>query len=187
MAITSLVLGILSLTCFSVLAGIPALVLGIVAMNRVRGSSGALRGKGLAISGLVTGGLSILFLPLTAAIVLPAVAAARAKAQEAACMLNVRQCVILCQQFASEHDGRLPEKWEDLGVLLPDGEARTHLLTCPSHKNAAGTSYELLGGGRNLSDLTAPSETILVREIDASHRGRRVVGYADTRVVVVSD
>jgi hypothetical protein len=58
-AIWSLVLGILSLTCFGFIAGIPAVVLGSVAKRKIAESGGMIRGQGLATAGLVMGWVSI--------------------------------------------------------------------------------------------------------------------------------
>ena len=58
-AIWSLVLGILSLTCFGLIAGIPAVILGSVAKRKIAESGGMIRGQGLATAGLVMGWVSI--------------------------------------------------------------------------------------------------------------------------------
>ena len=75
LAIWSLMLGILSLTCFWLLTAIPAVICGHMAYSRIRRSAGVLSGEGLAIGGLITGyiaiALSIFVLPLLAAIAIP--------------------------------------------------------------------------------------------------------------------
>lgn len=60
-AIWSLVLGILSVTCLGLLAGIPAVILGTIGKRKIGESGGALRGQGLATAGLVLGWVSIGF------------------------------------------------------------------------------------------------------------------------------
>jgi prepilin-type processing-associated H-X9-DG protein len=57
-ATTSLVLGLLSLLCLF-LTGIPAVIFGILGLRDIGRSQGRLRGRGLAITGLVTGSLGI--------------------------------------------------------------------------------------------------------------------------------
>lgn len=54
LAVWSLILGILSLMCFGMFSGIPAVICGHLAQSRIRHSGGALGGGGLAIGGLVT-------------------------------------------------------------------------------------------------------------------------------------
>jgi hypothetical protein len=58
LAILSLVLGILSLFLFA-LAGIPALIIGIVSIVKIRRSSGELKGKYIALAGM---NISVLFM-----------------------------------------------------------------------------------------------------------------------------
>ena len=59
LAIASLVLGILSCVCLGILAGIPAVICGHMALGRIKASGQG--GRGLAIVGLVLGYLSIVF------------------------------------------------------------------------------------------------------------------------------
>lgn len=58
-AIWSLVLGILSVTCLGLIAGIPAVILGNIAKKKIAASGGLIRGSGLATAGLVMGWVSI--------------------------------------------------------------------------------------------------------------------------------
>ncbi|MBN1901462.1 DUF4190 domain-containing protein [Candidatus Sumerlaeota bacterium] len=59
-AVFSLVLGVMSIVCFGVLAGIPALILGVIAISEIRRSQGALSGLGMAIAGMILGICSLL-------------------------------------------------------------------------------------------------------------------------------
>lgn len=58
-ATISLVLGILGLVCFGIFAGIPALILGILALKDIKKGEGSLAGSGMAIAGIVLGICSI--------------------------------------------------------------------------------------------------------------------------------
>jgi thiol-disulfide isomerase/thioredoxin len=59
-ATVSLVLGILSFACcFGFLTGIPAIILGFLARRDIARSGGTVQGNGLAIGGIVMGGLSV--------------------------------------------------------------------------------------------------------------------------------
>jgi len=106
LAIWSLVLGILSLTCFWLIAAIPAVICGHVAYSRIRRSAGALSGEGLALGGLITGyigiAMSIFLIPLMAAIAIPNFVKARTTAQMNACINNLRQIDGAKQQWAIE-------------------------------------------------------------------------------------
>jgi prepilin-type processing-associated H-X9-DG protein len=98
LAVASLVLGILSCP-FSILAGIPGLVCGIMGLNRISRSERAaasprLTGQGLAIAGIILSGLSMLILPVMVGLMLPAVQAAREAARRVGCANNVRSMAI---------------------------------------------------------------------------------------------
>jgi prepilin-type processing-associated H-X9-DG protein len=186
LAIASLVLGILSVSCLSILAGIPALILGIVALSKIGKSAGTLVGQGLAIAGLVLGGVSFLLLPITAALVLPAFSNARGAAYQAACLNNVRQCTLACQMYAQEHEATLPNSLDDVKKFMGNEAAAQQALHCHQEKGTA-VSYELVTPGKKLADLGQPAETIIIREINAPHRGKRAVGFADGHVEMRAD
>ena len=107
LAIWSLVLGILSLTCFWLLTAIPAVICGHVAYSRIRRSAGALSGEGLALGGLITGyasiALSIFVIPLLAAIAIPNFVKARTTAQMNLCITHLQQIDNAKQQWATEN------------------------------------------------------------------------------------
>ena len=107
LAIWSLVLGILGLTCFWLLTAIPAVICGHVAYGRIRRSGGALSGEGLALGGMITGymgiALSILVIPLMAAIAIPNFVKARHTAQMNACINNLRLIDGAKMQWALEN------------------------------------------------------------------------------------
>jgi hypothetical protein len=62
MAVTSLVLGILGLACVGPITGLPALILGLVALNRSRRQPEAYGGGGLAIAGIALGACSFMMM-----------------------------------------------------------------------------------------------------------------------------
>lgn len=51
LAIWSLVLGILSLLCFTIFAAIPGVICGHKALSKIKNSGGTLTGQGMAIAG----------------------------------------------------------------------------------------------------------------------------------------
>ncbi len=106
-AVWSLVLGILSLACFSIITGIPAVICGHVALGKIKRAGGALAGSGLAIAGLITGyisiALSVIILPLMLAIAVPNFVKARNTVMQNACITNLRQLEGAKQQWALEN------------------------------------------------------------------------------------
>lgn len=60
-ATASLIFGILGLTCFWGIFGVPAVILGHIAKSNIRKSMGQLGGEGMAMAGLIMGYISIAF------------------------------------------------------------------------------------------------------------------------------
>jgi hypothetical protein len=106
-AVWSLVLGILSLVCFSILTGIPAIICGHLARGKIQRSQGSLTGAGLALAGLITGYVSVAMLvfviPMLAAIAIPNFNRARDMVLQNACISNLRQLDGAIQTWAVEH------------------------------------------------------------------------------------
>jgi competence protein ComGC len=141
LAIWSLILGILSLTCFWLLSAIPAVICGHLAYSRIKRSGGTLEGSGLALGGLITGyisiALSIFMIPLLAAIAIPNLVKAREVAQMNACRNNLRQIEGAKQVWALEHKKEQTDSptAEDLSAYVKNG---FHSLMCP-----AGGTYSI--------------------------------------------
>src|SRR3974390_1450589 len=115
LAIWSLVLGILSLTCFPIFSAIPGVICGHKALSKIKQSGGALTGQGLAIGGLVTGYLGILcalvVIPMVVAIAIPNLVKAREMAMQNICLNNLREIQAAKQQWAvqnSKNPGDVP-------------------------------------------------------------------------------
>lgn len=145
LAIWSLVLGVLSLVCFSIFSAVPAVICGHLAYSRIRRSGGTLAGDGLAIAGLVTGYIGIAFslflIPMMAAIAIPNFVKARDTAQRNACINNLRQIDSAKQQWALEQDkpdDAVPAP-RDLDNYVHNG---FHDLKCPK-----GGSYDIKSVG----------------------------------------
>lgn len=122
LAIWSLVLGILSLMCFSILAAIPGVICGHKALSKIKNAGGALAGRGLAIAGLVTGYIgiawAIFFIPLMLAIAIPNFVKARNTAMENACINNMRQIEAAKEEWALEK-GKSPGEVPVAADLTP--------------------------------------------------------------------
>lgn len=115
MAITSLVLGILGLFSCGVTA-LVGLVLGIVALVKIRNSQGRLSGNGLAIAGIIVSGIFLVMLPIFAAMLLPALAKAKERAQTITCANNVKQLGLAVRMHATDNNDKLPSaaNWCDV-------------------------------------------------------------------------
>ncbi len=92
-ATASLVLGILSVTCLGLLAGIPAIVLGHISRKNIQQSMGRLKGDGMATAGLVMGYISVALIPVVliiAAIAIPSLLRSRMAANDSAAASTLR-------------------------------------------------------------------------------------------------
>jgi hypothetical protein len=87
-----MILGILSLTClgFGAVLAVPAVILGHLSKSSIRKSAGRLSGGGMATTGLILGYISIAFLPVMLAIVLPSLLHDRIAANESSAASTVR-------------------------------------------------------------------------------------------------
>lgn len=120
MAIWSLTLGILSNTCLWILGSIPAILLGIVAIRKIDASAGSQKGRGLAIAGIVTGGVGFiggLFpVSIAAAMLIPSFTAVQEQARATKEISQARQVYVACRSYEADF-GQLPG---NLGELIPD-------------------------------------------------------------------
>ena len=141
LAISSLVLGMLSLLCFGMFSGIPAVICGHLAQSTIRKSEGTIGGGGLAIGGLVTGYIGTVFTTITvlgilAGMMLPAVSAARDRARRTQCMSNMKQIGLVCNMYALDHDSKYPSRFSELKDV---GGSSVLLFKCPATDTVIGS------------------------------------------------
>jgi hypothetical protein len=196
LAVTALILGILGfLTCG--LMAVPGLVCGLVSQRRIRKGAGELRGKEMALAGIIVSGLSLICLPVLAAMLIPALGQARGKAQEVMCLNNAKQLGLAARIYATDNGDRFPVagKWCD---QFQNGLIPPTVLVCPLDQGKRRLSYafnERLDGAE--SDKVDP-QTVLFFESNrdgwnvkggrelvptsAPHHGGLVVVFADGSV-----
>ena len=164
LAITSLVLGILSVICFGIVAGIPAIITGHMARGRARQYPDRHANAGLGLAGVILGYVSIVeTVVLVFAMLLPMLAAlggAKSKAQEVQCASNLKQIGLAVQMYAQDNKDRFPETLKQMGTYLGTSGA----LVCPSDavlkaqsldaKDFSKTSYVVTLEGASSSNPT---------------------------------
>lgn len=109
LAIVSLLLGLFSFVGWF-LSGIPAMITGVLALLKIGQSGGQLRGKGMAITGIVLGGTAPLPLTVAALLMIPVVIAAREAGYRTMSQNNLKQIGLAVQNY---HD--------TFGLLPPGG------------------------------------------------------------------
>jgi hypothetical protein len=166
MAIASLVLGVLGWVTLG-LGSLLGLILGIVAMVRIGRSRGALRGNGVALAGTIVSGTFLLIVPILAAMLLPALAKAKAKAQGIYCMNNLKQLGLGTIMYANDHQNLLPAgtNWSSAVVKYVGSE---RVFVCPADRHAKKCAYafNVNLSGIDLKEVRSPSDTVLIFESD---------------------
>jgi prepilin-type processing-associated H-X9-DG protein len=198
LAISSLVLGILSICasfiCVGVLFGILAIVFAIVSLLRI--SKGKAAGKNIAIAGILTGAvglmLSLVISLILAGMLLPALNSAREKARRISCATNLKQIALAVKMYALDNADKFPdgngvaglEKLRKLRYL-----DNPNIFVCPTSGvrpaapgapiAEANCSYLYLGSGK---DESVSPDTPIACDNPANHRNYGNVLYADGHV-----
>lgn len=116
-AVASLVFGLLSCV-LSLLAGIPAIIFGTIGLRAISrskqsGSGPLLTGNGMALTGLVMGGMSCVITPVLVGLLVPAVQSAREAANRATCSSRLKMVGLGMHMFASAHGDQFPKSIVD--------------------------------------------------------------------------
>jgi hypothetical protein len=164
MAVAALVCGILGLVPCGPLLGIVGLILGIIAALRARREPQRYGGKGMAIGGICTGGLSILLLPVVIAIVLPGMARSNELTNRAISQSNLRGIGMAIKLYANDNASAFPP---DFQALIADGSCVPKQLTNPNSGRSSGCDYYYVTG------LTSgdPKDWIIAFEDPNQNRG----------------
>lgn len=164
LAITSLVLGICSFAlCLTFLTGIPAIITGHIAYNRARKFPLQFGGKGLATAGLILGYCSLAFaLLLMPAMLLPALARAKQKAQTIQCVNNLKQIGVACRLYADSHNNVWPT---DLKSIVQDLGRDPRPLKCPSDTRITAAESASTVSADNISYEIVTSEAPKADEV----------------------
>ena len=143
MAVTSLVLGILGMFSCGITA-LVGLILGIVALAKIKKSGGRLDGRGLALAGTIVSGVFLTLIPVMiaiyAAMLLPALASAKQKAMEINCVNNEKQLALAVILYSGENTNHFPSAatWCD-AIKTAAGSER--IFKCPTANPASRCDY----------------------------------------------
>jgi prepilin-type processing-associated H-X9-DG protein len=187
LAIASFVMGLVSLVIcvlWPVLA-LPAIICGIVALVKISGSNGSLKGKGYAITGIILPAVMAILLPflaMFAAIMMPALVKARDVAQRTVCLTNLNGLGAAMTIYANDNNGQLSpaDRWCDL--LISKGSVSPKMLLCPDSDAVEGESsyaMNINAAGKKLDQL--PPDMVLLFETDAGKEAEPRTEIINTR------
>ncbi|MGA9776777.1 MAG: DUF4190 domain-containing protein [Limisphaerales bacterium] len=164
LAVTSLVLGVLGVfTC-----GITALfglIFGIIALVKVSNSRGALRGGGIALAGVIVSGIFLFMIPFYAAMLLPALSAAKQKAQAINCVNNEKQLALAVKIYSDDHNGQLPPAatWCD---AIKTSVGSEQVFKCPAANSSSRCDYAFNARLDGLDASKVAPNTVMIFESD---------------------
>ncbi|HTV43006.1 MAG TPA: DUF4190 domain-containing protein [Candidatus Sulfotelmatobacter sp.] len=202
LAITSLVLGILALFSCGATA-LFGLAFGIIALITVKRSGGTLKGDGIALAGIIVSGIFLFMVPIFAAMLLPALAAAKQRAQTINCVSNERVLALSIRMYATEHTNHFPPAatWCDAIKIYAGGSER--VFKCPAVATGASRcDYGFNAALDGMDQSKVDPQTVMLFESDggwnanggpdsmatpARHENGRVcvVAYANGSVQIV--
>jgi prepilin-type processing-associated H-X9-DG protein len=161
LAISSLVLGILGIVSCGITA-LAGLILGIVAMVKVKNSGGRLGGGGIALAGIIVSGIFLLMIPIQAALLLPALAAAKQKAQEINCVNNEKQLALAVLIYTSDHTNHVPPAatWCD-AIKVSE-----KIFKCPAANSSSQCDYAFNAKLDGMDTSKINPQTVMIFESD---------------------
>lgn len=180
-AVGSLICGILGL--FLLLPSLPAVILGHLSLSSIKKSAGTLKGRGMAIAGLITGYCAMLLtvLAVFASLVLPQLTSIMIQAAEIQTVDNAKKILIGIQQYAATHQGTLPPTLE---TLYEDGILTDRSLLQFPGKRIPGQGWDYPGAGMNTS---SPANPIVLVSRKAGRSKMIIVGRLDGSVAMMRE
>jgi hypothetical protein len=164
LAVTSLVLGIIGFfTCGT--AALVGLILGIIAIVKIKNSEGRLSGSGLALAGTIVSGVFVIMIPIFAAMLLPALAAAKEKAKEISCVNNEKQLSEAVWVYADSHNSQLPHAATWCDDLKPHVGSEK-VFQCPALRTVNRCDYAFNAKLDGLDKKKVAPTTVMIFESD---------------------
>lgn len=128
----------------------------------------------------------IAIIAILAAMLLPALQNARAKALAISCSANLKQIGVSIAMYVDEYNNVMPNRWDGYQQFL-SGRLQPYLgsrevLRCPSAKADAGTnvSYGYMqdfGGSTIITAIKAPAETVLATDVKRVYNSSGGMGW----------
>lgn len=156
-AIAALVCGILAwfLPFVGVILGVFGIVLGLKSRSAIDASRGALKGRGLALAGIISGIVSVFYqvfivLPVLLAIAIPNFISMQTKAREIMIRANMHNIRVAVEQFPQMANGYYPATinttvGDILDQLGSDGDDELSLADAGTNDPATGAQLNATG------------------------------------------
>ena len=161
MAIAVLILGVCGF-CAGIFTSLPGIILGIISLGKIKRSNGQLKGRGLAIGGIVTASVAMVLqvAVILLAILMPALAQTRSLASRLVCGTNLSGLSKAMFVYANDYDEKFPtpENWCDLLVQYADVDERQ--FVCPEAKRKGRCHYAI----NPKATPSSPPDTVLLFE-----------------------
>lgn len=183
LAIASLICGILVFLTLG-LAGIPAVIMGHLGLSKIKKSGGALKGRGMAIAGLIMGylGFGLTFIAVLASLAVPAFTMVQHQGNQMKVMNNAKQLVLGMKQYAVDHNGTYPPTLDTLFEerILTDRK----LLEFPGSMNVPGQGWDYRG--TEFTDASEGRAVILLTK-KADRTKKKIIARNDGSVAVLRE
>ena len=164
LAIASLVLAIVG-PCTLGIGNLLGIVLGLLALKKIKRGSGRIAGRGLAITGLCLSAATLLLVPVLMDLALPALSNAKRGSRTVSCINNLRQLAHAVRLYAADNSDALPvaSKWCEL--------VQPHLATpsawqCPSDGARNQCSFGFNGNLSGKDESQVNPRAVLLFEMD---------------------
>jgi prepilin-type processing-associated H-X9-DG protein len=165
MAIASLVLGRLGVVTCGVTA-LVGLILGIIAMVKIRQSKGSLGGQGIALAGTIVSGIFLFLIPVYLAMMLPALSKAKERAFTTASMNNMKQLALAVRIYSGDNTNHLPPAATWCDAILPDVGGAQAAFLCPGADASKRSHYAYNSKLGGMEDAKINPGTVLLFECD---------------------
>lgn len=161
LAITALILAVLSFFTFF-LTMLPAVIFGIVSLVKIERSGGQLKGRGLAITGIVAPVILLPVIALLMGMMMPALARVRMIAKRITCATNISQLGKMMCVYANDHEDNYPDTSQWCDLLTEYTDANSFLFRCQGTSEGP-CNYAMNENIENLG-LKVPPDMVLLFE-----------------------
>ncbi len=143
------------------------LILGIVALVKINKNRDTVAGSGLAISGIVVGGLGVFVMIIMSAILFPVFAKAREKARQTSCCSNMKQLSMSLLMYSQDHNDKFPTGANWNQAIRPYMPKNNSILACPT-TGCPDPAYALSANvsGKKAASFKEPFQAVALFECE---------------------